>query len=331
MWQYHLVVNMDKREYLEGDMDFSDYGFAYQHDQITKKIHYLLANDWKGDRVYILNQLAYTDDLESRHYYNTLKQLEDEFGATKKNKLYRIIKTDFKRIDTQEMECKYLYNHKTKEYVDFSNNLPLFQYYVKDGILFGYSYSPTTLLLNIGNELSQLKFCYNNEKQRNLVGRWVPYSQYIEPVNAKLDLDYRELIPNFAKWNDHCISKNIYKNVMMRREYNRELFLQEIEGLLNYAIPVMSKEFYSTNPLLRDIESRLTRCFIKLNSKELLPEYERGSYRECKRVIKQISKNLEDIFVEKKLSKDKDRQQEIINECYNYVKNNVVPYTDPRP
>jgi hypothetical protein len=82
MGQYYEIVNIDKREYLDPHtmgcgaklMEWS-----YNRTEISLALMNLLADRWKGDRVYVVGDYAECDD-KKEVWYNTLLGIEKELG-----------------------------------------------------------------------------------------------------------------------------------------------------------------------------------------------------------------------------------------------------------
>lgn len=245
MGQYYLIANMDKKEFFKSSGGLKLMEWSYQENDTVKALNYLLSEDWRGNRVYVIGDYAnsHPSNPNNANYEDIIRCLEDEFNLPPEASIYKYVCYNFKKKEKiKKQTFRYLYNHATREYVDFHNNIKLDWWIVQRSKLKAMSVSPTSLLLAMGN--GQGGGDYFDEDTAYLVGLWVPYSQYLETRNTRTKdhAKYFEFKPNFKE--DDYIKPEDYQGVKKEREDKRELFLQDVEGLLNRFLPIIHDYVY---------------------------------------------------------------------------------------
>ena len=206
MGQYYIVINADKKQYLEPH----DYGngmklleWSYIGNYVTNALMNLLAGEWKGDHVYVVGDYADLSN-ENEVWFGTLKKLTSRFrihdGDYKNypnaySLFCRATSTrSWKRVqdaDTSDSTARYIYNTATRQVVDLSD-CPRGYYDLQ--------IHPVSLLLAIGNGRGGGDY-YNTMVNEELVGTWVPHSEFIvvsdEPIPEYAD--FAPFAPGFIE------------------------------------------------------------------------------------------------------------------------------------
>ena len=135
MGQYYIVANIDKKEYMRSNGGVKLMEWSYNRNDLILNLMNKLANEWKGDRVYIVGDYALSSDridkekqpAEKDYDYDILEKLEKELGIYNQKEngyyktLYSFASDNFKELGVKELnkeEYKYIYNHKRKEFID---------------------------------------------------------------------------------------------------------------------------------------------------------------------------------------------------------------------
>ena len=58
MGQYYIVANIDKKEYMRSNGGVKLMEWSYNRNDLILNLMNKLANEWKGDRVYIVGDYA---------------------------------------------------------------------------------------------------------------------------------------------------------------------------------------------------------------------------------------------------------------------------------
>lgn len=203
MGQYYKVINIDKKEYMRPNSGLKLMEWSYNLNPLILNLMKKLANDWKGDRVFIVGDYAISQDRENDSYdYSILEQIEKELGIYKKKEngyyisLYHYAEDNFKEIQLEKIETeeyKYIYNHNKKEYINL-DHCPLAWLYKEKGKYDTVKISPISLTLALGNGMGGGDYLGNNE---NLVGMYLDDVQNLEITKEPLDIEYDEIRPEF--------------------------------------------------------------------------------------------------------------------------------------
>ena len=135
MGQYYIVANIDKKEYMRSNGGVKLMEWSYNRNDLILNLMNKLANEWKGDRVYIveIDEIKKDTELEIKDiknnwaYVNTqekqgwvvLEKLEKELGIYNQKEngyyktLYSFASDNFKELGVKELnkeEYKYIYN-----------------------------------------------------------------------------------------------------------------------------------------------------------------------------------------------------------------------------
>lgn len=214
MGQYYMAVNVDKKEKIKPH-DFDCFAklmeFSYITDKLsgngfTDTLHTLMQTTWEGDRVYLVGDYADFEKYKEvdDNWLPTLKSLKAKFGnlgAVDKEgytkTLYGFADNYFKAANPFERlerePLRYMYNSKTKEYIDLKN-LPM-QWQKDDGTVV--SIDPLPLLICMGNDRGGGDYHEKNDGYCH-VGKWVSTSQHIFFSDELFD-GYKEFKPEFCK------------------------------------------------------------------------------------------------------------------------------------
>lgn len=82
MGQYYKVVNIDKKEYMYSDGGIKLMEWSYNRNPLVLNIMKKLANEWKGDRVFVVGDYALSgdridrDNNEKDYDYDLLEKIE---------------------------------------------------------------------------------------------------------------------------------------------------------------------------------------------------------------------------------------------------------------
>lgn len=199
MGSYYRIVNVDKKESLSPH----DFGggakmaeWCYHYDNVVLALHNLLADRWKGDRVYVVSDdLGDVDD----DYSAALAEARKELGITS---LYKFAREECKNlqpdeVDTEDRGLRYIYNHDLEVFVDLQH-CPKDDEYI----------APLPLLIAIGHDgPGGGNFDFeDDEDMEEAVGSWVDSVRAIEIRKEPLeDVDYEEFQPGFSEngWMDN--------------------------------------------------------------------------------------------------------------------------------
>lgn len=208
MGQYYIVVNVDKKMYVE-PMDLGNgvklMEWSYGKTATVLALMNLLANEWNGDRVYVVGDYAEADRPEEP-CYKAIKSLEDEFGLLNGDNgtVYRYALTNFTNVsalvDQEDHGLRYIYNHGTKQFIDIAKcPIEWTWYSEEDNKAFVTKAAPISLLLAIGNGRGGGDFRKGNNGYE-YVGSWCDSVRSIEVTADRIDgLDYEEFAPNFME------------------------------------------------------------------------------------------------------------------------------------
>ena len=203
MGQYYKVINIDKKEYIRPNCGLKLMEWSYNLNPLILNLMKKLANEWKGDRVFVVGDYAVAHDRELDSYdRKTLEEIEKEIGIYNKKErgyyisLYGFVDDNFKEVELEKLEkeeYKYIYNHNKKEYIDLEH-CPLAWLYEKTGKYNVVRIAPISLALALGNGMGGGDYWGNNEE---LVGMFLNDVRSLEITKESLNLDYKEVRPEF--------------------------------------------------------------------------------------------------------------------------------------
>ena len=223
MGQYYKIVNIDKKEYMESNSGVKLMEWSYNRNELILNLMKKLANEWKGDRVYVVGDYAVSDDVGNDSYeFKTLEKIEKDLDIYNKedNRGYRIsiygyTDDNFKKISLEKLEkeeYKYIYNHNKKQFINI-DHCPLAWLYKEKNTYFSVKIAPISLLLALGNGMGGGDYFSNNQK---LVGNFIEDVQNLEITKEPLNNDYEELRPEF--YEGEYIPYNQIKNYIKLEE-----------------------------------------------------------------------------------------------------------------
>lgn len=208
MGQYYIVVNVDKKMYIE-PMDLGNgvklMEFSYGKTATVLALMNLLANEWYGDRVYVVGDYAESDNPEEP-CYKAIKSLEEELRLQngENGTLYHYALANFTNVsalvDYEDHGLRYIYNHGTKQFIDTAKcPIEWTWYSEEDNKAYVTKVAPMPLLLAIGNDRGGGDFHEGNNGYE-YVGSWCDTVRDIEVREyEKNDVDYEEFTPNFTE------------------------------------------------------------------------------------------------------------------------------------
>lgn len=210
MGQYYKVVNVDKQLYFTprevGENGAKLMEWSYNGNEMVLALMNLLANEWKGDRVYVVGDYAEADN-SKEPCYEAVKALEGELKLAENGEVNTICGyaseyyTNVSALtDKEDHGLRYIYNHKTKQFIDTAKCPIEWTWYSKDEKkVYVIKIAPISLLLAMGNDRGGGDFhegCIGYE----YVGSWCSSVQDIEVTADKIEgLEYEEFAPNFTE------------------------------------------------------------------------------------------------------------------------------------
>lgn len=208
MGQYFKIVNVDKKLYISPwDLDNGAklMEWTYHGNAMTVSLMNLMANEWNGDRVYVVGDYAEADNPEES-CYKAIKALEEEFGLRNGDvkSIYEYADANFSNIsplvDREDHGLRYIYNHKTKQFVDIEKCPIEEAWYSKEREeVIVFKIAPLPLLIAMGNDRGGGDFHDGNIGFEH-VGSWCDSVQEIEATKDKIEgLEYEEFTPNFTE------------------------------------------------------------------------------------------------------------------------------------
>ena len=208
MGQYYKVVNIDKKEYMYSDGGIKLMEWSYNRNPLVLNIMKKLANEWKGDRVFVVGDYALSGDRidnesnEKDYDYDLLEKIEKELDIYDREDggypitIYHFADKNYQEIKLENIkdeEYKYIYNHKRKEFINL-DHCPLAWLYKEKNNYVQVKIAPISLLLALGNGMGGGDYWSNNE---NLVGKYINEVQDLEITKEPLNIDYTEFRPEF--------------------------------------------------------------------------------------------------------------------------------------
>lgn len=208
MGQYYKIVNVDKQLYIS-PLDMNNGAklmeWSYHRNSMVLALMNLLANEWKGDRVYVVGDYAESDNPEEP-CYEAVKMLEEEMGLPTEEigSIYGYASERFRNIsalaDGKDHGLRYIYNHKTKQFID-TGKCPIewIWYNKKENKVYINKIAPISLLLAMGNGRGGGDF-HSGHIGYEYVGSWCSSVQDIEITENKIEgLEYEEFAPDFTE------------------------------------------------------------------------------------------------------------------------------------
>lgn len=230
MGQYYVVINIDKKEYMESESGVKLMEWSYNRNPLILNLINKLANEWKNDRVFVVGDYALSKDrideengITKKDYdYEILKKIEKELGIYDKKDgkysetLYNFADKNFKKINLERLEdeeYKYIYNHNKKEFINLEH-CPLAWLYKEKNEYVQVKISPISLLLALGNGMGGGDYWGNN---CNMVGKYIEDVQDLEITKEPLKVDYEEFRPEFYE-DDYVPYTEIPNEIKMQKE-----------------------------------------------------------------------------------------------------------------
>ena len=222
MGQYHMIINVDKKEYLRSNAGLKLLEWGYLENPMNLTLLDNLTKNWKGDRVYVVGDYGNSHDVYSEECSRIFSGLEKEFELCDKdgkinNSIYSLAYDKFKEIPLKDNlkvdNYRYIYNHDIKQYIDLNHCVPadfnydFFKYKNKIGYM---AIAPLPLLLSLSNGLGGGDY-YEKSYNHDLVGSWVNNTKSLEVRKDKLDNNYEELLPEFQEGKNYMSYKDTQK------------------------------------------------------------------------------------------------------------------------
>ena len=85
MGQYHMIVNVDKKEYLRSNGGLKLLEWGYLENPMNLTLLDNLTKNWKGDRVYVVGDYGNSKDVYSYECSKIFSGLEKEFELCDKD------------------------------------------------------------------------------------------------------------------------------------------------------------------------------------------------------------------------------------------------------
>ena len=222
MGQYFEIINVDKRQVIcphNYDNGLKLMEWAYDKNAVVMAMVNLMADAWKGDRVYVVGDYADNED-ENEIWVSTYNEILTELhrpgdsktcfewedfahimpDANLQNWQHRTVLTAEDKADITDYEYRYFYNHATKQVVDLEK-CPVVWTYTdrKTGQEVPVRISPLALLLAMGNGRGGGDY---RGPHLELLGSWCATVQNIEITQEPIDAcaNYEDFCPDF--WED---------------------------------------------------------------------------------------------------------------------------------
>lgn len=237
MGQYHKIVNVDKKEYLDPECGLKLLEWGYLKNPMNLTLLDKLSRDWKGDRVYVVGDYGNSHDVSSSECAEIFSELEKELELCDKdgnvnNSIYCLADGKFKSVplkeDLKAEDYRFIYNHNARQYIDLNHCVPRDSYYdfyrLQNKI--GYkAIAPLPLLLALSNGLGGGDYHYECHNY-DLVGSWSKDVQSLDVRNDRLDNDdYEELLPEFQEGERYMS----YKEAQKVKDILEEKYLDSFE------------------------------------------------------------------------------------------------------
>lgn len=203
MGQYYMIVNADKRERIKPyalgtGMKLMEW--SYNRTSVVLALMNKIAEDWAGDRVYVVGDYAAADNPNEK-CYKALSCLIEEFGS---DEIYQYADENFedvsKKCDTEYRGYRYIYNHATRQVIDLEKCPVEWAWYdAEAGEGAVSSIAPLPLLIAMGNDRGGGDF-HSGHRGYGYVGRWCDTVEYVEvrkdPIPGN---DYKKFAPDFTE------------------------------------------------------------------------------------------------------------------------------------
>ncbi|WP_297229442.1 hypothetical protein [uncultured Desulfovibrio sp.] len=189
--RYYYIVNVDKRK-LFGAYDLQLLSWSCHQCEMVYILHNLFAEEWKGDRVYVVAH----DALNGWEFPGN-EALCEELAQSEEKGLFFYAEKHFERLGTDDVEIedqgiRYLYNHALREYVDLKH-CPVRE--EDDDCI-----APLPLLLTIGNVGDVELDLMPEDGGFEHMGKWCATVRSIEVSKEPLPgVDYPEFRPDFLQ------------------------------------------------------------------------------------------------------------------------------------
>ena len=313
MGQYYIVANIDKKEYMRSNGGVKLMEWSYNRNDLILNLMNKLANEWKGDRVYIVGDYALSSDridkekqpAEKDYDYDILEKLEKELGIYNQKEngyyktLYGFAMDNFKELGVKELneeEYKYIYNHKRKEFIDL-RHCPLAWLYKEKQKYNVVTIAPISLLLALGNGMGGGDYFGNNNE---LVGKYIADIENLEITKEPLNIGYKEFRPEFYEWI-YIPYTEIDKEIEVENKNNR---------ISTLAISIENNNAQVEKRILKSIIENNNEVEIQNIGKELLKKID-----EC--MFEQVTRSCK-FELDAKLENDVSEDQ-FINEMYKKI------------
>ena len=248
MGQYHLIANLDKREFIESNGGDKLMEFCYQDQGIALELENLMKNEWKDDHLYVIGDYCDLDSLRNynvRGYYN-LRELYQRYDYLRNvDSIFTYIRDNFKQIkwdikNYSAENSRYLINTEANEYVDLAN-CPI-QFVWFNGKLISQRIHPLFLLLSLSNGLGGGDY-FGDDKY---VCYWGEFSNSITFSNEKpkgLTLVEAEFIEKEDyETTKETLAKAIVKIYESRERNGKTLDIDSLELVDHFVEPETFEE-----------------------------------------------------------------------------------------
>lgn len=322
MGQYYKVVNIDKKEYMYAEGGIKLMEWSYNRNPLVLNMIKKLANEWKGDRVFVVGDYALSEDRidstskEKEYDYELLVQIEKELNIYQKKDgkypttIYHYADENFKQIKLEKLEeeqYKYIYNHKRKEYIDLEH-CPLAWLYKDKNKYIQVKIAPISLLLALGNGMGGGDYWGNNGK---LVGKYINDIRDLEFTKEPLNLDYIEFRPEF--YEDTYIPYNeIINEINLQKE--KEKLSTDIVNFISKYDNKKFREYYSEKENAKSRIGFSLDCEPNRKMQELSEFMEGKNQEDVKEKARELIKRINDYKLEKIVRSNKSKSDiEFIN------------------
>lgn len=333
MGQYYKVVNIDKKQYMYSDGGIKLMEWSYNRNPLVLNLMKKLANEWKGDRVFIVGDYAISGDRidnenkEKDYDYDLLRKIEQELDIFEKDEegypitIYSYADKKYEEIALDKIEneeYKYIYNHKRKEFINLEH-CPLAWLYKEKNNYVQVKIAPISLLLALGNGMGGGDYWGYNE---NLVGKYINEVESLEITKEPLDLNYTEFRPEF--YEDIYIPYNEIPNEIQLEKNKQKLVKEIVDVVFNYDNKYF-KEMYDNKKDAMERIGYFSDYYMKITREELSRIAENNN-EDIKSKCKELVEKIQDYKIEKivrsnKYKSDLEYKNEInedkyINETY---------------
>lgn len=304
MGQYYKVINIDKKEYMQALGGVKLMEWSYNRNLLILNLMNKLANEWKGDRVFVVGDYAVSEEDDDSYDYNKLVEIEKDLDIYQKKSsegyqisLYGYAYDNFTEISLKKLEkeeYKYIYNHNKKQFIELKH-CPLAWLYKDKNTYVQVKVAPISLLLALGNGRGGGDYYGNNS---GYVGAYLDDVQNLEITKEKLENDYTEFRPEFYE--------DTYIPYTKIPEYIK------LEQMKNNISKEIVKFLYQNN------REQFDYCYN--NQKQAIENIEYSFEREAERRMEQIQE-----IMSKNYNEDVRKDgQDIIEKIKDYLINEAV-------